>query len=183
MSLGNKDTLKYIKPNDVCVEVGVWKGDLSRQIVQTKAQKIYLIDPWKSIDDFPGRLHNTEQKILDDIYKKVRRRFSFDNRVRVIRKFSTEACLGFENESIDWIYIDGNHSYEFVKEDLNNWWPKIKPGGFMCGDDYIDGKYQVENLNFGIIPAVDEFREKNKSNIDFFELIKDQFVIKKNDKP
>ena len=110
--------------------------------------------------------------ITDATFKALKKRFA-----------SGVTLITFENESIDWIYIDGNHSYEFVKEDLNNWWPKIKPGGFMCGDDYIDGKYQVENLNFGIIPAVDEFREKNKSNIDFFELIKDQFVIKKNDKP
>ena len=56
MTLGNKDMLKHIKPNDVCVEVGVWKGDLSRQIAQTQASEIYLVDPWQSINDVPGRL-------------------------------------------------------------------------------------------------------------------------------
>ena len=179
MTLGNKDMLKHIKPNDVCVEVGVWKGDLSRQIAQTQASEIYLVDPWQSINDVPGRLHNTEQEKLDEIYKKVRRRFSFDDRIRVVRKFSVGASLDFYDESIDWIYIDGNHSYEFVKEDLNSWWPKIKPGGFVCGDDYMDGKHQVEKLKFGVIPAVDEFREQNKLGIESFELIKDQFAIKK----
>ena len=51
--------------------------------------------------------------------------------------------------------------------------------GFVCGDDYMDGKHQVEKLKFGVIPAVDEFREQNKLGIESFELIKDQFAIKK----
>ena len=81
MSLGNKETLQFIKDGDVCVEVGVWQGDLSRQIAQLPISRLYLIDPWRSINDVEGRLHNTDQKKLDDIYNKVRRRFFFNKKV------------------------------------------------------------------------------------------------------
>ena len=179
MSLGNKGTLHFIKPNAVCVEVGVWKGDLSRQIIQKPISKLYLVDPWKSINDVEGRLHNTEQKNLDKIYRIVRRRFSFDKKIEIIRKFSTEAMLDIQDDSVDWIYIDGNHSYEFVKEDLNGWWPKLRSGGFLCGDDYIDGKHQIEVLKFGVVQAVDEFKEERAGEIIHSEFIKDQFVFQK----
>ena len=71
MSLGNKETLQFIKDGAVCVEVGVWQGDLSRQIAQLPISRLYLIDPWESINDVEGRLHNTDQKNLDDIYNKA----------------------------------------------------------------------------------------------------------------
>lgn len=179
MSLGNNATLEFIKRDAVCIEVGVWQGDLSRQITQLPISRLYLIDPWKSINDVEGRLHNTDQKILDDIYNKVRRRFFFNKKVQLIRKFSADAMSDIKDGSADWIYIDGNHSYEFVKEDLNGWWPKLKSGGYLCGDDYINGKYQVEQLKFGVVQAVDEFREEKESEISHSELIKDQFIFQK----
>ena len=86
-----------------------------------------------------------------------------------------------QDGSVDWIYIDGNHSYEFVKEDLKWLVAQAKKWRIlMCGDDYIDGKYQVEHLKFGVVQAVDEFVSK-ESEICHSELIKDQFVFQKSD--
>jgi hypothetical protein len=175
MGLGNKKTLQFIKHDAVCVEVGVWKGDLSRQIAQLPISKLYLVDPWKTINDVEGRLHNREQKELDDIYNIVRRRFFFNKKIQILRKFSTEAMLDIQDNSVDWIYVDGNHSYEYVKEDLAGWWPKLKSGGFLCGDDYV----KQDDLQFGIIQAVDEFSEEYKDQINHSELIKDQFAFQK----
>lgn len=179
MSLGNKETLQFIKEGDVCIEVGVWQGDLSRQIARLPISRLYLIDPWQSINDVEGRLHNTDQEKLDRIYNKVRRRFFFDKKIQLIRKFSADAMSDIQDGSVDWIYIDGNHSYEFVKEDLNGWWPKLKSGGYLCGDDYNDGKHQIEKLKFGVVQAVDEFRTEKELEISYLELIKDQFVFQK----
>ena len=39
-------------------------------------------------------------------------------------------------EALDRVYIDGNHAYEFVLEDLRSWYPKVRPGGLVVGDDY-----------------------------------------------
>ena len=52
------------------------------------------------------------------------------------------AHLDFEDNSIDAIYIDGNHSYEAVIEDIKNWSPKVKQGGLIIGDDYLT--FEVE---------------------------------------
>ncbi len=59
----------------------------------------------------------------------------------------------------DVIFLDGNHSYEGVKNDLNAWWPKLKSGGLFCGDDYHHASNSDEG-RYGVIQAVEEFAEK-----------------------
>lgn len=172
-------TLNFIKNDAVCAEIGVWKGDFSSEILKKSVKKLHLIDPWKSITNVPARWHAAPQDEMDAIHDSVVAKFSGDERVNIIRDFSAQAASSFEDGSIDWIYIDGDHSYEFVKEDLNLWWPKISAGGAICGDDYQEGKYQIETLNFGVVKAVDEFRS-NTTDIAKFNLFKDQFVLVKN---
>ena len=171
-------TLDFLNEGAVCAEIGVWKGDFSKEIIKKNPSKLYLIDPWKSITDIPDRWHAAPQDEMDAIYNSVSSAFDSDDRVQIIRKLSDDAASDIEDGSIDWIYIDGNHSYDFVKSDLENWWPKLKSGGALCGDDYQEGKYQLESLDFGIVQAVDEFRS-NMSNIKKFNLFKDQFVLVK----
>jgi hypothetical protein len=55
----------------------------------------------------------------------------------MIRSLSNQSVSLFEDESLDFIYIDGNHSYESVKEDMNIWFPKLKKGGLFAGHDYL----------------------------------------------
>jgi len=173
-------TLNFIQPDSVCAEIGVWKGQFSKEILKRKPGKLYLIDPWKSITDIPERWHAAPQEEMDGIYEEVVKDFDSRDEVEIIRKFSADAVSGIEDNSLDWIYIDGNHSYEFVKQDLELWWPKLKHGGCICGDDYQEGKYQIEVLEFGVIKAVDEFTENNSNEIKFFKSQKDQFAIIKN---
>ena len=96
----------------------------------------------------------------------------------MIRCLSKNAVKLFKDESLDFVYIDANHAYDFVKEDLEMWWPKIKKGGYICGHDYIDidwynDPHFAENKKdkyiwsqsaflglFGVNPAVDEFCDK-----------------------
>ena len=67
-----------------------------------------------------------------------------------------EASKDFSDASLDFVYIDGDHSYESVKQDLNSWYPKLKKFGVMCGDDYahITGR--------GVVEAVNEFAFEKK---------------------
>lgn len=51
-------------------------------------------------------------------------------------KYSVEATKDFENDSLDFVYIDADHFYGTVKEDLEAWGPKVKEGGILCGHDY-----------------------------------------------
>ena len=67
----------------------------------------------------------------------------------MIRKSSFDAVNDFEDESIDIVFIDANHSYESVKNDIDLWLPKVKTGGVLSGHDYSISF-------FGVIQAVNE---------------------------
>jgi hypothetical protein len=80
-----------------------------------------------------------------------------DHRVRLLEGLSPDAAGQFENATLDYVYIDGNHAYLAVREDLRAWNPKVRPGGLLAGHDYLDG---VRNgCLFGVKTAVDEFAE------------------------
>lgn len=57
--------------------------------------------------------------------------------------------------SLDFVYIDAQHHYEAVREDLALWYPKLRVGGLFAGHDYLDG--EVDGDRFGVKRAVDEF--------------------------
>jgi hypothetical protein len=102
----------------------------------------------------------------------------------MIRSDSVNGAELFNDESLDFIYIDANHKYEFVKQDMETWFPKLRNGGIFAGHDYLkmdwyaDGNYAQNNKDkhiwtqtssgnfdnyaglFGVNPAVDEFCKK-----------------------
>lgn len=171
--------LEKIKPGDVCAEIGVFRGDFSEFMLKMDPSKLYLVDPWVSIMDIPARWHAIDQGELDLIKQNVVNKFSSDNRVEIIEKYSIDALDDFEDSSFDWIYLDANHSYSFIQQDLENWWTKLKTGGTMCGNAYQDDDAQIRLLDFGVIPAVDSFLEDFFDEIENFEIIEYQFVLTK----
>ncbi len=171
--------LEKIKPGDVCVEIGTFKGDFADFILKMEPSKLHLIDPWISIMDVPARWHAIPQDQMDEIKSQVYSRFASDARVQIIEKYSIDGLDDFDDDSIDWIYLDANHSYSFIEQDLTNWWDKLKPGGFLCGNAYQDDEAQIKLLDFGIIPAVDSFLEDLFEEIANFETFKYQFILTK----
>jgi hypothetical protein len=131
----------------VGVEVGVEQAMFSRVICLT-ADKLYGVDPLKAYKGY--REHVTQSK-LDGFYEKVMQRMETYN-FEFIRKFSVDAAKDFEDESLDFVYIDANHDYESVKADIEAWLPKVKKGGIISGHDYC----RRGNMNFGVIEAVNE---------------------------
>jgi hypothetical protein len=128
----------------VGVEVGVDVGYFSAVLRKWKGGKIILVDPWVG---------------NDSLYALVQRRLAWGN-FQIIRDYSTQAAIGFPDESFDWVYIDANHDYKSVRDDITAWYPKLRPGGILSGHDYIDGR--VRGKKFGVKRAVDELvSEKN----------------------
>ena len=162
--------LKKIKSNFICAEVGVWKGDFSSQILSRNPKILHLIDPWVH-QNYKAMWYSIEQEKMDRIYADVLERFQNKTNVSIHKLFSTQ--VKFPNEYFDWVYIDGDHTYEMVKKDLKFYYALIKKGGFLCGDDY--GWTSVD-CRKGPKPAVDEFVQQN--NLDI-ELEGNQFVISK----
>lgn len=179
LSSGRNSLLELITPNSKCAEIGVFKGDFSSCILDQSPSELNLIDPWNSIMDIPARWHAIPQDDMDEIFKEVSSRFSTEPKVNIIKKYSVDALDHFEDESLDWVYLDANHSYSFVSQDLDGWWTKLKPQGFLCGNAYIDGDAQLRLLDFGVIPAVDSFLEDRFDEIEDFDNQQDQFCIQK----
>jgi SAM-dependent methyltransferase len=162
----------------VCAEIGVWKGEFSELIrSMTLPRKLHLIDPWKFQGEFPERMYGgsvaKEQSDMDRIYENVRNRFNNYQNIILHRGKSEKVLQDFENAYFDWVYIDGNHYYEYVLNDLQICLSKVKPGGIIAGDDYTWG----EKDGFPVKRAVQDFIKRNnlKGNL---ELIGSQFIIK-----
>jgi hypothetical protein len=81
-------------------------------------------------------MNNLTQEEFDRKYETTKARFAeFGDRVTFLRMGSIEASKTFLNETLDYVYIDGNHDYSYVLQDILHWYPKVKIGGFLNGDD------------------------------------------------
>lgn len=145
----------FITKGDICVEVGVLHGDHAAAILELEPGKLNLIDPWE-LD--PSRHPRMDGIAGDDVFKNVSDRFGRDGRVEIFRMDSKEGSQQFDDLSLDWVYIDANHSWHHVSLDLRLWSRKVKVGGFLTGHDYLypasDGTYPVHH-------AVDVFWNGN----------------------
>jgi hypothetical protein len=155
------------------VEIGVAYGGHSESILKnTNIEKLYGIDPYFNYEGYEGDGQCKEQDVMDDIYDFVKKRLSFyDERYELIRELSNVAVDKFSDNSLDFVYIDGNHFEEYFKQDVNDWWPKIKEGGALCGHDY-------DHYFFPGITNYVNFFSKNL-NLELFKLGTHVWMIKK----
>tara|TARA_B100000768_G_scaffold4770_1_gene5908 strand:- start:1896 stop:2570 length:675 start_codon:yes stop_codon:yes gene_type:complete len=118
------------------VEVGVFKGEFSKILLSGWNGKLYMVDPWRPLggDYIDKTNHAHHDSIYQDAINSIK---GYENRAIMIRALSEEAIDLFEDNSLDFVYIDANHGYSYVKQDLELWWPKLKSGGIMSGHDFI----------------------------------------------
>jgi len=127
----------------VGAEIGVSKGLHSKQLCQTiEGLKLFLIDPWAGYDT----PQITDERANARLEACVKRLAQYN--VEYVRKTSMEAVRSFEDNSLDFVYIDGLHTFDAVMSDLIFWSPKVRSGGIVAGHDYL------EFPNGGVIPAV-----------------------------
>jgi hypothetical protein len=174
-----EELLKKMPKNSVCAEIGVWKGGFSEQIFDVvQPSKLHLIDPWAFQPEFKERMFGgkvaKQQEDMDSIYEAVAHKFKDKNNVLLHRNFSDLAAEEFSDEYFDWIYIDGNHYYEFVLKDLELYYPKVKKGGFITGDDY---DWRDEQQVLAVKKAVDEFCKKY--SVKVISIMTSQFILRK----
>ncbi|MFZ5806436.1 MAG: class I SAM-dependent methyltransferase [Verrucomicrobiota bacterium] len=161
------------------VEVGTFQGAFSAWILERwKGKKLYSIDPWKSFpkDEYIDMVNFPDEEFEKYYQDAVSILKKYGDRSAIIRKTSEEAAPLFADASLDFVYLDAQHHYEAIQQDIARWWPKIKPLGILSGHDYIpDGDYPFGR--FGVKRAVNEFvRANNLQLILSQERTLDQFL-------
>ena len=153
--------IKKLALNGEGVEIGVQLGLYSELILENSdLRRLYSIDPWREfpLEEYDKDSANVSQEQQDYRYLSTIFRLNrFCTRSAVMRMTSEEASKLFSNNQLDFIFIDGNHSYQYVKQDIEVWYPKVREGGLFSGDDYLftpEGKTPVKD-------AVDEFVAAN----------------------
>jgi len=133
-------------------EIGVLRGWYSKWLcARIRGLKLYLIDPYVYYKEYSEQ---RKQKDLDKCEAEAKTRLTKFN-VEFVKKTSMEAVKDFLDERLDFVFIDANHDYKWVKEDIKEWSKKVKKGGIVSGHDY--SKYM-----FGVKKAVDEHIKDNK---------------------
>jgi hypothetical protein len=170
------DLLDIIGQQSIVCEIGIFKGEFSEIIIEKlKPSEIHLIDI------FEGEMcsgnkdgNNIVWTNLNDEYNRLKLKYENDSTVKLHKGYSFDTLKNFQDEYFDFIYIDGDHSYDGVKIDLQLSYLKTKKGGYICGHDYTTQMFE------GVVRAVDEFCLEKNLKIDY--ITKDgcpTFCIKK----
>ena len=159
--ISNKGLVPYIKrhgENLKGIEIGTCRAESTAYFLE-KCPNIDLlttIDPYKGYQDWNGEI---TQEVLDKFMAVAQKNLKpFGERVQMIRETSLDAATKIktitDSAEFDFIFVDGDHSYEATLADCEAYYPLLKKGGLFCGHDYssIDAVYR----------AVNDFRDKNK---------------------
>ena len=138
--LTHRDALAYWLNDNQLVgegaEIGSAQGQFAAKIMSVwKGKKLYMVDPWnvQTTQEYPEKHNHID---FDHWYSCCQAMAENDNRIQLMKMMSVEAVSRIRNMSLDWVYIDANHAYGHVLEDLDLWYPKVKVGGLFGGHDF-----------------------------------------------
>lgn len=138
-----KNSLRWLKKQAAeaqhVVEVGVWLGRSTKAMAETCPGTIYAVDTWEGVPDDPdqhGRLYEDGVDTVFDRFRANLKREIRSGKVIPVRTTSLQAAEWTNGSPCDFVFIDADHRYEAVCDDIRAWLPKIMPGGILAGHDY-----------------------------------------------
>lgn len=147
-------------------EIGVLRGQFSEFLLRIwRGKTLHCVDPWK---EFPREEYwdkkNVPQAEQDRLFlETVERLRRFGPRAEILRQTSRESAPRFRDGQLDFAFLDAQHHYEAVREDLALWHPKIRRGGILSGHDYLDGT--LDGCRYGVRRAVTEFASERRLHV------------------
>ena len=146
-------------------EIGVWRGAYSAMFCEVSPTiHMLCVDPWASYQgwlDTKNAMPREEAEVfIEEAHQMARERLAPLN-ATIVRKFSTEAAQDVPDRSLDFVYIDGNHVFDAVMEDLTVWSTKVKSGGIVAGHDY---RHFTNKPTIHVVEAVNTFTAQHKIN-------------------
>jgi hypothetical protein len=173
--------LQKMPKGGVAIEIGVWRGEFSRQILDViEPKKLCLIDPWKTFEDHDGAAFSgrEEAEKMDEIAASVAALYAAEikaKQVIVMREMSGDALKKFKPNTINFAYVDGDHSYAGVKADLEALMPKMVVGGIMAFDDYHRRGWWGDD----VLRAIHEFIGAHPAEIRIMTVVGAQIALEK----
>lgn len=140
----------------VGVEIGVASGEylsvLCKANPQMKFSGIDMWTPYKGYNDY------TKQSTFDTLEKDAIERMKPFFNYKFIKEWSMDAVKKFEDNSLDFCYIDSNHRDPYVTEDIREWSKKVRSGGIVAGHDYVEADY------IDVVNAITKYTKDNNIN-------------------
>ena len=176
------DMVEKAEENSHFVEVGAWLGKSTSYMAveianSNKNIKFDAVDTWEGSDEdghknyINGLQTTLYEKFLDNIK-------SISSYINPIKGFSTEISKTYEDNSLDFVFLDASHDYENVKKDIESWYPKVKSTGYIAGHDY--NEEGIEGTEWlGVVKAVNEFF--GKDNIKIHKVHAGTWIVKKDE--
>lgn len=155
----NRDLLPQFfveKGFKVGAEIGVYKGEFTKLFCDS-GLKIYAVDPWKAFNS-QGRTQAIQER-QDFLYEHTKRALSQCPKCTIIRKTSADALSDFKDGSLDFVYIDGDHTFKHVAFDIEEWTKKVRKGGIVAGHDYYCTPVGANNVIMQVKHVVDAYAE------------------------
>jgi hypothetical protein len=139
------------------VEIGVQRGLFSESLLDSwRGRHLISVDPWRAAAEDYHDAANVAQEAHDAFYEEtVQRLARFGERSSIWRMYGDEGAERIPHHSMDFVYLDARHDYDSVISDLSVWIEKVRPGGVLCGHDYMDA--DASDADFGVKAAVGDF--------------------------
>lgn len=125
-------------------EIGVYRGDLAARLLSDCAgiSRYYMIDPWRHLDDW-NKPANKADDVCERFFGEAMEKTSAHAEKRVVlRGLTSEVIDDVPDSSLDFAYIDGDHTLRGVTIDLVKLYPKVREGGWIGGDDFCRSIWQ-----------------------------------------
>ena len=125
-------------------EIGVWKGDFAQEILAQRPdiERYYMVDPWARLPDW-NKPFNVAPEAFEAVYAEAMAKTAFArDRTVVLRGRTMEVLDRIPDRSLDFAYVDGDHTLRGITIDLIRLLPKMKPGGVIGGDDLSNDPWQ-----------------------------------------
>lgn len=124
----------------VGAEIGVSTGRYSKVLCRNIPDlKLYCIDPWVAYGGYIEANNDKGQEMLDSNLNIAKERLAPFN-CEFIKKYSMDVVKDFKDESLDFVFIDGNHSFEYAVNDIAEWSKKVRIGGIVSGHDFWNSR-------------------------------------------
>lgn len=138
--------IQALGDNITCIEIGVNLGFNSYMLLEncSNISKLIGIDHYKEYQDWEGYIDQNMQDLVWNIFHE--NISALGPKFVLIKESSADAAKDIDDESIDFIFIDADHSMRAVLQDLDNYYPKLKPGGVISGHDA-----NLFSVNFAVL--------------------------------